>query len=146
MNEVEIAQKLYDEAAAAYAESSAAYEAALMSTGVPRGSEVAERYRRAGDEAAGALQALVRARKALAPGFEALLTDPAVQVDPQGEVLDSILSYSSAAPASAGLPVAGAQLYDLPDRTARTARSSRGQLAGATAGYASPGRRTAAAG
>lgn len=143
MNEVEIAQKLYDEAAAAYSEASAAYEAALMSTGAPRTSEVAGRYRRAGDEAARALQALVRARKALAPGFEALLTDPAVQVDPHGEVLDSILSYSSAAPASAGLPV-GAQLYDLPDRLARTAPSSRGQLAGATAGYASPGRRTAA--
>lgn len=143
MNDVDIAKKLYDEAAAAYAEASAAYEAAMMSTGAPRGSEVAAHYRRAGDESARALQDLVRARKAQVPSFEALLTDPAVQLDPNGEILDSILSYTEAAPASAGMPIAGADIYELPRRPARAVSSSRRPRPG-DLGYATAGRQTAA--
>lgn len=143
MNDVEIAHKLYDEAAAAYLEASAAYEAALMSTGAPRDSAEALRYRRAGDDSACALQALVRARKAHAPSFEALLTDPAVQVDPHGETLESILSYDAAPPASAGLPVGDANIYQLPRRPSRTTSTTRERVTAATAGYGASGRRTA---
>lgn len=143
MNDVEIAQKFYDEAAAAYVEASAAYEAAMMSTGAPRGSEVACRYRQAGDDSARALQALVRARKAQAPSFEALLTDPAMQIDPHSEILDSIMSYTSAAPASAGMPVAGATIYELSARPARANASACRAAGTGTASYASAGRQTA---
>jgi len=143
MNDVDIAKKLYDEAAAAYVGASAAYEAAMMSTGAPRDSEVAAQYRRAGDESAWAMQALVRARKAQAPSFEALLTDPAVQVDPNGEILESILSYTEAPPASAGMPIAGSDIYELPSRPARAVSSSKRPGRGAP-GYATAGRQTAA--
>ena len=141
MNDADVAKKLYDEAAAAYAEAAAAYEAAVMSTGAPRDSDVAVRYRDAGDHSARALQDLVRTRKAQAPSFEALLTDPAVQVDPAGEILSSIASYTSARPASAGAPIAGATVYELPARPARVVRSRR-PVTGAGHGTAS--RQTAA--
>lgn len=143
MNDVEIAQKLYDEAAAAYIQASGDYEAAVMSTGASRASDVATRYREAGDESAQALQRLVRARKAQAPSFEALLTDPAVQVDPAGDILSSITMYSSAAPASAGLPVAGAKIYNLPARPAR-ATTQRLRTSTGTTEYATAGGQTAA--
>lgn len=143
MNDVEIAQKLYDEAAAAYIEASGDYEAAVMSTGAPRESEVAVRYRDAAEESARALQQLVRARKAQVPSFEALLTDPAVQVDPSGDILSSILMYTTAAPASAGLPVAGAKIYDLPSRPARATTSPRRRASAGTAEHPTAGQQTA---
>lgn len=142
MNDVDFAKKLYEEAAAAYAEASEAYEAAMMSAGAPRDSDVAVRYRDAGDESARALQDLVRARKAQAPSFEALLTDPAVQVDPSGEILDSILSYTEAPPASAGMPIIGADIYELPSRPARAVAASRRPRPGGP-DYATAGRQTA---
>jgi hypothetical protein len=48
---------------------------------------------------------LVAERRAAVPSFEVLLMDPTMQVDPESVVLASILAYSQAKPATAGLPV-----------------------------------------
>lgn len=104
MDEVTIAAKRHDAAAVAYVTARANYESAVMS-----GDEQIRRAAQAQMDAAAqayveTLTAVVEARRAAVPPFEALLGDPTMQVDEDSLVLASIVAYSTARPASAGRP------------------------------------------
>jgi hypothetical protein len=111
MNLVTIAQKAHDAAAMHYSEACAEYEAAAMSHQQDLRSRAEEQLQRASQEYARTMADLVAARRAATPSFEDLLRDPTFQSDPQSAVLASILAYSQAAPASAGLPVGTAPTF-----------------------------------
>ena len=98
----------HDAAAAEYAAASAAYESALMSHDAVQKSATQERLRAAGDAYARTLKDLVAARRAAVPTFDELLRDSTMQADPGALVLESILAYALAEPASAGRPVSQA--------------------------------------
>lgn len=112
MSHADWAQKVYGEAATEYFAATADYEAAhICGAGIPD-SDAERRFRAAAAEYVAALHALTRARKEQVPSFESLLSDPTVQVDPEGLVLDSIRAYAAAEPASAGSPMRRSRTYD----------------------------------
>lgn len=79
------------------------YEDALASRDTGKRGLAEERLRQAAQQLSATQSALVAARTtpAVAPTFTDLLQDPNQQLDPTGEVLRSVLTYRTAAPASA---------------------------------------------
>lgn len=104
MDDATIAAKRHDAAAVEYVAARSAYESAVMG-----GDAESRRTAQARMDAAAAayvqtLTAVVEARKAAVPSFEALLADGTMQVDADSLILASIVAYSTAKPASAGRP------------------------------------------
>ncbi len=99
-----IAAKRHDAAAVAYVAARSAYEDAVM--GYAKEARQAAKARV--DSAAAAyvetLAAVVTARKAAMPSFEALLADSTIQADPDSIVLASIVAHSNPKPATAARP------------------------------------------
>ena len=106
MDDATIAAKAHDAAAVAYVEARAAYEAVVMGGDIDARAAARARMDAAASVYTETLTAVVAARKAAMPSFEALLADPAMQLDADSMILASIVEYSSAKPATAARPAA----------------------------------------
>jgi hypothetical protein len=105
VTDLQKAQQLHANAAAAFERATAQFEAAVI-----RGDR--DTIRTAGldldaasEQEARAGAALAAARRATAPSFDRLLADPTQQLDARSRILASIVAYATAVPASAGKPL-----------------------------------------
>lgn len=111
MDEAYTAEKLQREASAAYADASARYEFAVMSGDAEARRAALAALDEAGEQYARAGAAAVQTRRRAMPSFEQVLADPTCQPDLESQILQSILAFAAAKPASAGRPVQNVQVY-----------------------------------
>lgn len=104
MDDATIAAKRHDAAAVEYVAARSAYECAVMGGDADTRRAAQARMDAAASAYVETLTAVVAARKAAVPSFEALLADATTQVDAESLILESIVAYSAAKPASAGRP------------------------------------------
>lgn len=104
MDDATIAAKRHDAAAVEYVAARSAYESAVMGGDTDSRRAAQARMDAAASAYVDTLNAVVEARKAAVPSFEALLGDATMQADADSLILASIVAYSTAKPASAGLP------------------------------------------
>lgn len=104
MDDATIAAKRHDAAAVEYVAARSAYESAVMCGDAETRHAAQARMDAAASAYVETLTAVVQARKAAMPSFEALLGDATIQVDADLLILASIVAYSTAKPASAGRP------------------------------------------
>ena len=104
MDDATIAAKRHDAAAVEYVAARSAYEIVVMGGDLETRRAAQARMDVAASAYVETLTALVEARKAAVPSFEALLGDATMQVDADSLILASIIAYSTAKPASAGRP------------------------------------------
>lgn len=121
MDDLRFAEKACHEARAEYELTSARYEAAVMARDVSARRLLQRELLEAGERYATSVNAMVAARRKEAPSFEDLLRDPTTQLDRNGEILQSILAYSNAVPASVSASPTVPQTYtmDMPTAFAR---------------------------
>jgi len=121
MDDLRLAEKAHQEALAEYELVTARYEAAVMARDESTRRLLLQELLVAGERYAATVNALVSSRRRVAPSFEELLRDPRTQLDRDGEILESILAYSRAVPASASAVPVAPQPYevDLPVAFAR---------------------------